>query len=267
MSHCLKAWTLKALGEASRLCGLTKKSQKDMMYSAMLDLAHQPPPERLISIDLGLKNLALCELHLLPPQKTDPRDASLQAVEVKKWELLPVDFPQVYHPQSYASHLKDFAHAHNLITAASGTSSKDDSVMVLLERQRHRTLGAKSVCETIMRLVFLEIQLHMLLLGQARSILPRTVGAFWSLPMGAKSKKGAAVDVVHRLMSKSRGSFLRFASFEAWTKAKKRDDLADALLQALSFSQWHANARLFIQEGPEAVSRVAESIREITSEH
>ena len=84
----------------------------------------------------------------------------------------------------------------------------------------------------------MELQLHCYLRTQSISILPRMVALHHGLPEGA-AKKQAAVRLVKTLP-------LVQPWLERLQAEGKRDDLADALLQALAFWAWRRNLQALL---------------------
>jgi len=115
--------------------------------------------------------------------------------------------------------------------------------VVLIERQRHRTHGAAALPETLLKVNMMEVQLHCFLLGKSISVLPEHVSKYFGLRTKTISKKKAAVELVEELLVKDNRLFGNEnpIMLKRFKDEKKRDDMADALLQAKAFLDWRYN--------------------------
>ena len=126
----------------------------------------------IISIDMGIKNLAYCRLH--PTSKAT----------ITEWTRLDVspnntDGKDGYHPVRYAQQ------AYDLI---SKMVEQDPTVHFLIERQRFRSGGGSTVLEWTLKVNSLEAMLYAVLetlkregkwMGNVQGVSPARVTAFW----------------------------------------------------------------------------------------
>ncbi len=194
--HSCNASQLKAI---ARLTGLASSGTKPLITSRLLqDLPHsflagpiaQPSlqtynqqPTGIISIDMGIRNLAYCRLTLppvsanaSPPLVTDWRrfaitraqDATEAATEKEKFD-----------PATYSKH------AYALIEAL---LSQETPSHILIERQRFRSMGGSAVLEWTLRVNMFEAMLYAVLAtltargiwsGSVHAVSPAKVAGFW----------------------------------------------------------------------------------------
>jgi hypothetical protein len=191
-----------------------------------------PLPSSVLSIDVGLRNLAFAHV------ASDGRVLDWQRVAVVA--------------DGHASH--DAAASARAARAL--VTRLPSAPLVAIEQQRHRTRGSAAVAEAVFRLGVLEGQLHALLPG-AVPVAPGRVARLFALPPG-RDKKAAAVATVHALLHPPATAaaapgplplplpvtpVVPAALVAAYGHERKRDDLADCLLQALAVLAWHTHAR------------------------
>lgn len=204
-----------SLGElkaAANSCGLSPVGRKSILADRLASQRSIPVYERVISIDLGTKNLALSEVS--------------KDLQVHRLELHDLALPEAFSPQTFAAHIHSFV-KHTF---------KGSDVPILIERQRHRTAGCRAIPESVLRVNFVECMLHCFLLQRAISVNPQRVSLLFEHPEGAK-KKQASVTLVSKLIQ---DQSIRMPAdlVGLFNDSKKKDDLADSILQALAFFQW-----------------------------
>lgn len=217
------------LKAASLACGLaasaTRASQLEALRAFYREQVASRPKQLgpILSLDLGLKNLAACVL-----------DES----SVSSWRKYDLNLPETYSPLTYAREIKSFCR-RELLPSFPGK-------YIYIERQRHRSGSMPGIAETIVRLAILEAQLHCVLGEEfvCTPVNPSAVARFHNLPSG-KEKKIAAVKCVQ-------SSFLKTlhipAPLQTYFQAQsKKDDLADSLLQAVAVLQFQRNCREFFE--------------------
>ncbi|KAI9797813.1 MAG: hypothetical protein M1833_005316 [Piccolia ochrophora] len=163
----------------------------------------QTMPERVLSVDMGIRNLAYCVFDLPTPSSKDhtPSIPSLVAwkriaITSRPSRSADATLPkESFEPSTYA------AHAYTLL---SGLLLPHKPSRILIERQRYRSMGSSAVQEWTVRVNMFEGMLHAVLRalaetdqwrGEVESMSPAKVTAFWVGPE-AKSveggKKGSA---------------------------------------------------------------------------
>ncbi|KAK1836128.1 mitochondrial resolvase Ydc2 [Podospora conica] len=143
--------TSKYLQHTSHLCGLPNTGTKKTLLTTLRAAAALPaaltPTSRILSIDLGIRNLAFA---LLVPRRTT---TTLEAW--KRLDLLP--------PASASALAHDFSPpstAHIALSLLRTHLLPLAPTHVLIERQRYRSGGAAAVLEWTLRVNALETALH-----------------------------------------------------------------------------------------------------------
>ncbi|ANB14260.1 hypothetical protein AWJ20_5222 [Sugiyamaella lignohabitans] len=224
---------------------------------------------------MGLKNVALCQLSVpLPDIQIESRtheESILKPRElptVNKWSVFELNgwnTPKAFEQPHFASM------AIELIKKLHDSVGMD---VVLIEQQRMRSGGSRSVPEVIAQINVLEGMLHALLANDrtcfTESVSPAKVTSYWvgddaqptvkklsPSQRYARTKKAkvAVVDKWLDHISTTTGSDatdvpVQFADnvisdfHNQATRLKKRDDLCDSLLQAVAWTHWQTNRAL-----------------------
>ncbi|KAI9849575.1 MAG: hypothetical protein M1838_000117 [Thelocarpon superellum] len=201
--------------------------------------------DRILSVDMGIRNLAYCVLDL--PASSGPRATpsilAWKRMAVSPTSTRPITAPpstgddslkvkESFDPMTYASH------AYQLLTQI---LLPHDASHVLIERQRYRSMGASAIQEWTVRVNMFEGMLYAVLRtlaqegkwrGTVHSVLPAKVGPFWLDPLdgddareeslrrktrrakSAKARnKGAKIDLVGQWLEK--GDVILVESTEA----------------------------------------------------
>lgn len=211
---------LKDLRDIANSCGISKTGSKSCIADKLCALDVNANSQRVLSIDLGTKNLALCQM--------------TSKFQVERLQLFDLGLPDSYDPKSFAHNINDFVQINLMNTAHP----------VLIERQRHRTGGNRAIPETILRVNFVEVLLHSYLLTRAISVHPQRVALHFSHPEG-RLKKEASVNLV-KTMTESATIHMQNDVWDSFISSSKKDDLADSILQATAFFQWKMAAKKFI---------------------
>lgn len=246
-------------------CGLGKAGTKKQLIADVCEARRGVRwPRRILSIDMGVRNLAFCKLNLGGGQPT-----------VERWSVMELDglrFEQPHFGRMAVDLLKGV-----------GLDAVDT---ILIERQRMRSNGLRNVPEWIVRVNLLEAMVHALLqshLDRAEydytvvSVLPSRVMNYWirpSTPTVAANPnaryrltKTAKVDLVSAWLGQDEKPFtLDPDAARTIASLKKKDDLADALLQALAWTQWTNNLHL-LQHSPDSPEEFDHLINQMETQY
>ncbi|KAF8248334.1 Ydc2-catalyt-domain-containing protein [Wilcoxina mikolae CBS 423.85] len=269
LTQSLKVADLKRLSSLLGLNITGNKTDLRNQIHSLADNATTPPTpiSRILSIDMGIRNLAYCVVDV--PAAADRRE---RPPKILHWTRTQVPlFPTLTSPSISLPH---FAAAANTLAT---TLLRDHAPShILIERQRWRSGGASSVLEWTIRVNSLEAMLHATLYalqtsgawaGSFESVDPGRVTRLW-----VPEKKGRVTAAGIKMLKKEvvrgwlrSGGVMRLAGKDAeesaelvllWDAArgaKKRngekltpeerkvDDLADCLLQALAWMGWQEN--------------------------
>lgn len=211
----------KALKALAGACGIPSTGCKAVVIERIHQF-HQlvRSVDRVVSIDLGTRNLALAEV--------------TQDLRVHRLQLHDLDLPERFNPRLFAGRIRAFAAAE-----------VPGATPVLVERQRCRTMGSRAIPEAILRVNFVEAMLHCFLLGRATSVLPDRVASTFGLPKGREKKK-ASTDTVQRLIAEHQVA-MPGPLHDYYMAARKKDDLSDSLLQAIAFFRWRENCLAYME--------------------
>ena len=206
----LKAAQLKALATAT---GLNSSGTKPILVSQLLahiphgnvgnhEAANRYPSPQdaresahdIISIDMGIRNLAYCRL-TSPPTASTASSSLYSKPTISDWARIAISqklqksnvdaeepvIKEAFDPQTYA------IHAYNLIHTLLGSSDVPPS-HILIERQRYRSMGGSAVQEWTLRVNMFEAMLYAVLhtlkergewKGMVCPIAPAKVANFW----------------------------------------------------------------------------------------
>ncbi|MCJ1225453.1 hypothetical protein MMC12_002102 [Toensbergia leucococca] len=185
-----KVSQLKAIASAT---GINSTGSKPILTSRLLDQLQedrfQEPrrakPQSIISIDMGIRNLAYCQI-LLPKQKKSLARNDLPVVE--SWDRIVVSrraepsickIKEPFDPATYSQHAYDLV--SRLITTMQPTQ-------ILIERQRFRSMGGSAVQEWTLRVNMFEAMIYAVLktfseqaswTGAVYPVAPGKVSKFW----------------------------------------------------------------------------------------
>ena len=194
--HSCKASQLKAI---AHLTGLNSTGTKPVVTSRLLQhlprsllSGHDPQcpplqgptqPTTIVSIDMGIRNLAYCRLTL------PPSSARSSAPLLTDWTRVAISRhpaatetateKEPFDPATYSQH------AYALITTLLFPNTPSH---ILIERQRFRTMGGSAVQEWTLRVNMFEAMLYAVLAtltargvwkGTVHAVLPAKVAGFW----------------------------------------------------------------------------------------
>lgn len=234
--HTTAMFSLKEIQAVSVKCGLPSALSRIRQFEALKSFYNEQVlnfsfTEPILSLDLGLKNLAACEIAPIPSDESK--------YKILNWNKFDLGLPEIYNPQKYSEIVKKFVETELKF---------NDGNLIFIERQRHRSGSNFAVLETIIRLAILEGQLYCHLGNNFKtiSVNPGSVAKYFELPTG-KEKKPAAVSVVKSLLKSGRILFEDPSIEKYFLEQKKQDDLADSLLQAIASMEFRKNCRKFIE--------------------
>ncbi|KXJ97421.1 mitochondrial resolvase Ydc2 [Microdochium bolleyi] len=190
-----------------KACGLASTGNKadlvERLDKARISWQPSASKPRVLSIDMGLRNFAFALMSparptlAADPEKltatADPKQRDPRPIELHAWqrrELVPAHaVPAEFTPEKMAAVALDLLKNHLLPLRPTH---------IILERQRARTLGGRSVLEWTLRVNMLEAMLHAVLLamresgqwqGTIMSIPPSRTTDFWLEMLEAQSQE------------------------------------------------------------------------------
>lgn len=193
--HSCKASQLKVI---AHLTGLNSTGTKPLVTSRLLQhLPHslfsnldpqsprqpQTQPINIVSIDMGIRNLAYCRL-TLPPASARPSiplltDWTRVAISRQPAAMEPTTEKETFDPATFAQYA--YALIETLLSAETPSH-------ILIERQRFRSMGGSAVQEWTLRVNMFEAMLYAVLAtltargmwkGTVHAVLPSKVAGFW----------------------------------------------------------------------------------------
>ena len=213
-------------------------------------------PHRILSIDMGIRNLALCLLNIKsephPPQVSHWKRVTVSEKPESKDEVESFD-PIDFAPKAY--------------TLIKNVLEEYEPHTVLIEQQRYRSAGGAAIQEWTVRVNMLESMFHAILYTFAQqkqldlavhSVSPQRMTKFWLADVDleqdrAKETKYAKIALVERIIEgngpnvvfkgEAEATALGFRSRGRGVATLKMDDLADSLLQGLAWWKWDVNRR------------------------
>ncbi|KAI9829216.1 MAG: hypothetical protein M1826_005811 [Phylliscum demangeonii] len=229
--HGLKLAQLK---QVAVRCGIPSSGTKTVLAARVVDglaeeegggsrctrVGKKGGGERIVSIDMGIRNLAYCCIEVPAPACSSSSTPRRPPLQVRAWTCTSVSAKpatataatataatataatttkESFEPATYAQHAYSFL---------AGVLRQHAPTRVLIERQRYRSMGAAAVQEWTVRVNMFEGMLHAVLQtlarekrwpGEVQSVLPAKVAAFWieSSERGKrKTKKGEGEEEV-----------------------------------------------------------------------
>ncbi|KAF3903803.1 hypothetical protein AA313_de0203622 [Arthrobotrys entomopaga] len=252
----------------------------------------QPKEHRILSLDLGIKNIAFCLLKISREHLTTECKSKPEILTWKRFSLLDISnstFLDKTSDLQKATSLggMDFS-AHSLAPFATSLARQLTAIhkptIIAIEKQRFRTMGSAAVQEWTIRVNTLEAMLHAtlrLLLeegvwkeGSTCSICPQRMTRFWLDRNGisqesriGKATKLLKVDLVRTWLQKEQtvaydecndivteavSLFTETQKHPKSDTTEKIDDLADCLLQGVGLIEWEKNRQILQDEWGEA---------------
>ncbi|KAK6531575.1 hypothetical protein TWF694_002767 [Orbilia ellipsospora] len=252
----------------------------------------QPKEHRILSLDLGIKNLAFCLLKISREQLTTDSKPNPEILAWKRFSLLDTSNGTVLDKQpEFQQNISfteiDFS-AHSLAPIATSLARQLVAVhkptMIAIEKQRYRTMGSAAVQEWTLRVNTLEAMIHTALRmlleegvwkqGSTCSICPQRMTRFWldRNNLSRKSRSGKAskllkINLVRTLLQNEQtvtydeknDSVTEAVSLFTETGGRSKpdtnekiDDLADCLLQGVGLIEWEKNRQILLEEWGDA---------------
>lgn len=193
---------------------------------------------RILSLDMGLKNIGVCSAVVRPSGRTE-----LELVALERVNETPA--PLSFHQPEFAYQAVSFVHRLH---------QRLDPDVVLLEEQRLRSGGARTVLEIIARVNILEAMFFATLAAaypdtRVYAVSPLRVMRYWLRGPAAVSSdryretKRAKTALVRGWLdgTTERPFDIGYDALPHWAEAPKQDDQSDAVLQALAWIQWQRN--------------------------
>lgn len=212
-------------------------------------------PHRILSIDMGIRNLALCLVRIHSSKL--PQITNWNRVTVTQKPTLDDSSPsESFEPIEYAEK------AYKIIKSSLETYKPHT---ILIERQRYRSAGSSAVQEWTVRVNMLESMFHAILYTMKMehkwefdvfSVSPRKVTQLWLADVDEKmnaretkvAKIAAAAKVLEgdvEIIGQARETAEEFGRKRGGIKV---DDLADSMLQGLGWWRWHVNRMEMVEE-------------------
>ena len=201
----LQSCNVAQLQSIARSIGINTGGKKDLLRSHVLDeLQHDrvpflsgdgrsgPSQHRIVSIDMGIRNLAVCSI--IVPEQRHPKQP-LAVPVVQNWERIAIskkatcDIPEegttgsiakeAFDPQTYAQY------AYDLVVKR---IMPCQPTQILIERQRFRSMGGSAVQEWTLRVNMFEAMIYATLRtlsenrlwqGSVYPVAPAKVSKFW----------------------------------------------------------------------------------------
>jgi cruciform cutting endonuclease 1 len=181
-------------------CGISTSGTKSVLIQRLHDEIvstphHASKHTRILSIDMGIRNLAYCVLDAPPKLLKAPTKASKgkQLPRIESWHRIAVSSPPTaIDPEVSKQVVKESfspatlsATAYNLLKH---TLLPHNPTHILIERQRFRSMGSKHILEWTVRVNMFESIIYGILCafkqeglwtGEVVGVLPGKVGPYW----------------------------------------------------------------------------------------
>lgn len=236
---------LKELQGLAKSLGLVQQGTKGILTARLEQRLEEvgnngQVPQRLVAMDLGLKNCALVALDTNKGRRP----------QVHEWARLDLEFPESYSPKEWA-----LACQKNLIQRVQ--ILRPDHIII--EQQSWRSSGRGFVIpSTILKLRAVEAMIFGLLIAQStqtshhwtvNSVSPNAISEYFDFDSASdesttktyRTKKGRSVEIVLRLLE-GKTIDVSTKSLKTFKTERKKDDMADALLMGLAWHGWQQNA-------------------------
>ena len=214
------------------------------------------PPHNILSIDMGIRNLAYCRLTLPrdwttahPPGTPTLVDWTRIAISTAPAPATPLS-KEDFDPATYAQH------AHTLIASL----LRDPPSQILIERQRFRSMGGAAVQEWTLRVNMFEAMLYAVLRtyvarglwrGAVHPVGPGKVTKFW---LGGDAEARADTGAAKTASASARAKAAKIELVARWLDAGERFALQGpaAHMARLYLERWRRRKNGRLERVPKA---------------
>jgi cruciform cutting endonuclease 1 len=285
LKELLVAIGSKTAGTKDRLC---RRLETDLHRPKIVEAAQHGKPSRVLSIDMGIRNLGLCVADVSFARSAAADRRTTARLRVSRWQRLTLVDAAAADPEEAEG---GGGFSPPALSAVAARLVRDELLPLrasaaLIERQRWRSGGRAAVAEWTLRVNALEAMLWAAFRalaaergggGEGRcpelhAVGPARVAAFW-LPGLRRVDKRAKVELVRAGVAGGALGPVEVAFGEGAAEAargfggaggrakgrdaggsgpperRKLDDLADSLLQAAAWAAWEANRRSLLDGG------------------
>ncbi|CZR59688.1 related to CCE1 Cruciform-cutting endonuclease, mitochondrial [Phialocephala subalpina] len=210
-------------------CGISSSGTKPLLTQRLIHEInsvprHASPRVRILSIDMGIRNLAYCVLNVPPEPKSESKKSGTALPSILAWHRLAVSSAPKQSGDIDTPPTKEAFDPATLSFAAYTLLRErmlvENPTHILIERQRFRSNGSRHILEWTVRVNMFESILYATLhtlkaeglwKGEVRAIQPGKVGPFWvgdgkddgegkkrSSKIAKIQNKGAKIDLVRR---------------------------------------------------------------------
>ena len=193
-------WKLAQLKRLAFKCGISTSGTKDVLIHRLqeeIPLAHHVKPKeaRVLSIDMGIRNLAYCVLDV-PPKLLSASTQSgrkKELIRIDAWHRIAVSSPTSSDESPETSMPSKESFSPGTLSASAykllrNTLLPQNLTHILIERQRFRSMGSKHILEWTVRVNMFESIIYAILCtlreegiwtGRVVGVLPGKVGPYW----------------------------------------------------------------------------------------
>jgi cruciform cutting endonuclease 1 len=174
-------------------CGISISGTKPILTHRLHDEIsltprQRPSPLRILSIDMGIRNLAYCILDVPKASKTVPSIRAWHRLAVSTAPGIPETQPDGAVPVAVKESFNPATLSAAAYTLLREKLLLEEPTHVLIERQRFRSMGSRNILEWTVRVNMFESILYAVLgtlkgegvwNGEVQAIAPGKVGPFW----------------------------------------------------------------------------------------
>jgi cruciform cutting endonuclease 1 len=221
-------YKLTQLKQIAFKCGISSSGTKSILIQRLIDEItiprHATSHTRILSIDMGIRNLAYCILDL-PLRSALKKSTKKSLPSIIAWHRLAVSSAPIQSTDIDTPIAKEAFDPATLSSIAYKLLRErmlvEQPTQVLIERQRFRSNGSSHILEWTIRVNMFESIIHAILCtlkaegvwkGEVKAIQPGKVGPFWvdewtaeggigkkrTAALAKTHNKGAKIDLVRR---------------------------------------------------------------------